>query len=210
VSYVDQYHYMSTMVGIVKACRAELVAALPIYATRHLSAAMSVVKPHVTGARWRIVQLVEPQGLSRPGRLPGFEAHRRLIGSNLPMLVVDREIALVSLIVGRPERSAVLLRGGDAAVELVEEFERVWVASTPVDEPVGTDRRTAILAGLADGQTDSAIAAALQMGERTVRREINALMSKTGARSRFQLGMHTAALGMVQPFESPGTWVVAR
>lgn len=115
------------------------------------------------------------------------------------MLVADRRVALVPLTLTLKASgcSTMLLDDADLIAEFVESFRRLWEASEPRRDPVNNDRKFAILAHLALGHTDSAIAAALKVGERTIRREVNALMTGTGARSRFQLGMHTVALDLL-------------
>lgn len=76
----------------------------------------------------------------------------------------------------------------------VELFERVWADAMPL---IGTDltdtaeldaRDRKLLALLADGHTDAVIAERLDIGVRTVRRKVAALMNRLGARSRFMAG----------------------
>lgn len=63
-----------------------------------------------------------------------------------------------------------------------------------------TPAENRVLALLALGQTDEAVAARLGCTARTVRRRVADTMAKVGARSRLQLGVELARLGLV-----PGT-----
>lgn len=80
------------------------------------------------------------------------------------------------------------------AATTVQLFERVWADAMPL---IGTDLTDSteldaqdrkLLALLADGHTDAVIAERLQIGVRTVRRKVAALMNRLGARSRFMAG----------------------
>lgn len=186
--HVERHHYNATALKIASACHFELLAALPEPAIRQLSGALA--KKRVLGypIKKRIVQLVEPEN---DGQTLS-SADRQYLGFATPMMVVDRKVALISITATNFDRFAVLLRNESLIAEVVQEFTRLWDISEPRREPVKSDRQRAILTRLAQGQTDSAIAAALDVGERTIRREVNALMSETGSRSRFQLGIHTA------------------
>ncbi|MCL2733415.1 MAG: helix-turn-helix domain-containing protein, partial [Actinomycetia bacterium] len=63
--------------------------------------------------------------------------------------------------------------------------------------PDAVDRQ--ILALLHIGLTDAAIARHLGMGRRTVQRRLHALMTASGAVTRFQLGVHAHASGWLAP-----------
>ncbi|MGP3912341.1 response regulator transcription factor [Nonomuraea sp. 10N515B] len=57
------------------------------------------------------------------------------------------------------------------------------------------ERSHAILRLMAEGLTDAAISARLDIAPRTVRREINGLKQAAGAASRFQLALRAQELG---------------
>jgi DNA-binding CsgD family transcriptional regulator len=61
----------------------------------------------------------------------------------------------------------------------------------------GRGRREQVLALLADGLTDDAIARQIGVSVRTVRTEVAAALEHLGARSRFQAGVRAAQIGMV-------------
>lgn len=202
ICHVRPDRYAGTVSEIVESCRTGLLAALPAHIIRQLAVAAGGNRDGVRRAERRIVQLVEPEAPSRLTPVAAFDVHRGYVGFAPSMLIVDRRLAMVWPLASHTGQIALLIRGDDAIAGVMQEFERVWAASTPLHEPVGNDRRHAILTGLARGQTDSAIAAALRVGERTIRREVNVLMSETGARSRFQLGMYIAGRGLVHPLQA--------
>ncbi len=192
---VDRQLYLRSVSEAVRGCTREFCAALPYRVTRLI--APDLVDRCRGGQGETVQRLIHLPDPAAPvvQALPATEARIQPVDSAaLPIVMVDRRMAIVSLNTVRPERSAVLVRGSDTLDELTRTFERMWAASHPLpDGDSGPrDRREAIMAGLSRGLTDAAIAAALRIGERTVRREIQALMATTGARSRFQLGMHLA------------------
>jgi len=75
---------------------------------------------------------------------------------------------------------------------------RSFLAGRPATETTGPDEMTSkLLALLASGVTDEAIARALGLGLRTVQRRISALMSDLNASTRFQAGMAARERGWV-------------
>jgi hypothetical protein len=106
------------------------------------------------------------------------------------------------------DRSSVFLATGPGGVlvrdplviELVERtFWHGWETALPVrdgtaeDELIEDIERT-ILAGLAEGRTDEAIARKLSISTRTLRRYLSLLSERLGVETRFQLGVRSAAL----------------
>ncbi len=130
----------------------------------------------------------------------------------LKMVMVDRQVALLPLDPERDETepAALVVHRSGLLTALVALFERCFAEGTllrafddggpagdAADAPVGPgdgidalDRR--ILTLLRVGLTDAAIARQVGVGHRTVQRRLSALMRRTGATTRFQLGWHTA------------------
>jgi DNA-binding CsgD family transcriptional regulator/sugar-specific transcriptional regulator TrmB len=121
---------------------------------------------------------------------------------SLRLIVYDREIALVPVDPDVEAEGAVLMHGTGVVRALCEQFEQVWQAAEPLstkaprrsgDEP--TPQELAVLRLMADGHTDEVIARRLGVSIRTSRRFTAELMTKLGARSRFQAGARAMELG---------------
>ncbi|MEV0646536.1 helix-turn-helix transcriptional regulator [Phytomonospora sp. NPDC050363] len=76
------------------------------------------------------------------------------------------------------------------------------VGTEPLDDRRGftegvrlNDRQRLIVGMLAEGASDTQIARRLYIGQRTVQREVAALMAVVGAASRFALGAEAARRG---------------
>ncbi|WP_404800404.1 LuxR C-terminal-related transcriptional regulator [Actinomadura rudentiformis] len=116
----------------------------------------------------------------------------------LPLVIVDREVALVPLDAADVRLGALEVRSGGLVGALCSLFEYIWISSIPFgDELVKDDiglapQERAILRLLANGQTDDSVARELGLSVRTVRRQVSSLMTKLGARSRFQAGVLAA------------------
>lgn len=101
---------------------------------------------------------------------------------------------------GRPGGVA-MVRLPSVVSPIVELFERVWPSAVPLTgsgvphraELTGRDRE--LLALLSAGFTDEAAAARLGISVRTVRRMMSTIMTRLGARSRFQAGIKAADRG---------------
>ncbi len=81
-----------------------------------------------------------------------------------------------------------------------EMFELLWSRAVPVPPADGegvADEPALILALLAAGAKDEAIARHLRLSLRTVRRRVAALMDQLGASTRFQAGIEAARRGLV-------------
>lgn len=100
------------------------------------------------------------------------------------------------------------LRLPSAVTAVVELFERVWEAATPLVETYAregavTSREQHLLDLLVAGATDQSAAYRLGVSVRTVRRMVAELMSRLGARSRFEAGARAAERGWLRtPVES--------
>jgi DNA-binding CsgD family transcriptional regulator len=119
----------------------------------------------------------------------------------LRMVLFDREIALVPIDPDETGRGALVIRAVSLVGALVELFDLVWDAATPLfdEDPVdaesldATDRR--LLRMLANGVKDEAIARQLGLGLRTVRRRVADLMAQLDVSTRFQAGVEAHRRG---------------
>jgi DNA-binding CsgD family transcriptional regulator len=100
------------------------------------------------------------------------------------------------------------LRLPSAVTAVVELFERVWAAASPLAETYAregavTSRERHLLDLLVAGATDQSAAYRLGVSVRTVRRMVAELMNRLGARSRFEAGARAAERGWLRtPVES--------
>ena len=159
----------------------------------------------------------------RMPRLDGLEATRRILSSpGLATRVVvlttfeDDEYIFSAL---RAGASGLLLKtapaeqlvdalraaaAGDAALapsvarRLIVEFTS---RPAPVRAPPSpfTERETAVLALVAQGLSNSEIAARLFVGEATVKSHVGSMLGKLGLRDRVQLVVHAYETGLVRP-----------
>ncbi|TMR88406.1 TrmB family transcriptional regulator [Nonomuraea basaltis] len=134
------------------------------------------------------------------------------------MALVDRRRAVMPLHMDPPLTRGVLIRGSTMVVALVELFERLWREALPVrpglwqepgaletageerdaSEPssVGTEDRR-LLALLAAGLKDDAIARQLGTSPRSLRRRLRHLLDELNAETRFQAGAQANRRGLV-------------
>jgi DNA-binding CsgD family transcriptional regulator len=100
------------------------------------------------------------------------------------------------------------LRLPSAVTAVVELFERVWADASPLAESFAregavTTRERHLLDLLVGGATDQSAAYRLGVSVRTVRRMVAELMTRLGARSRFEAGARAAERGWLRvPVES--------
>jgi DNA-binding CsgD family transcriptional regulator len=121
------------------------------------------------------------------------------------MLVFDRQHAVLPTDPDDTAAGALVLHGRGVIVALYELFERVWdnalpfAGGRPQHRERGdgelTSQEHAVLRLLAEGFTDEVVARKLGVSVRTGRRITAELMSRLGARSRFQAGLRAAQLG---------------
>ncbi len=121
------------------------------------------------------------------------------------MLVFDRAHAVLPTDPDDTAAGALVLHGRGVIVALYELFERVWenalpfAGGRPQRRERGDGELTAqehvVLRLLAEGLTDEVVARKLGVSVRTGRRITAELMSRLGARSRFQAGLRAAQLG---------------
>jgi DNA-binding CsgD family transcriptional regulator len=113
----------------------------------------------------------------------------------LRMLLIDGEVAVIPLDAEDHTRGAYVLHGPDLVAPLAVLFELVWSAAEDLDPvaPRHTDAEGArlrqVVALLAGGHKDEAIARRLGVSVRTTRRLISLAVERLGAESRFQAGV---------------------
>jgi DNA-binding CsgD family transcriptional regulator len=130
----------------------------------------------------------------------------------MKLVIADRRIGLAPYElpgVGEIAETAVLLRSSALLDGLVTLFETLWEQATPLwphhrwpaprdaraVDPLST-RDQQLLALLAAGLTDQAIARKLGVALRTVERRVRRMMDGLGARTRFQAGLQAAVRGI--------------
>ena len=156
------------------------------------------------GVRYRILlpdQIrAQPLPALRLGRLAlsGVEV-RTLAAVPADLTVVDDALALLPG--ERGDLAVVRLSSVVGAVTAL--FRQLWAAASPLTAPeltTGTGLTALereLLALLSAGATDESAAARLGISVRTVRRMMAGIMTRLGARSRFQAGLKAADRGLL-------------
>jgi sugar-specific transcriptional regulator TrmB len=169
-------------------------------------------------ARGVVAQVVyEQQALLQPGALDQVRqmtlaGEQARIGRDLPfkLAVVDARRALMPLAPGVELDSALLVRPSTLLDALVATFDAHWTRAVPLtdamlsgavlpdvpDAAAPDDDAGRLVALLAAGLTDEAIARQLGVSARTVQRRVSELMERLGARNRFQAGIQIAHRGL--------------
>lgn len=134
----------------------------------------------------------QTQALLREPILAGEEA-RVLDAVPLRLLLVDDELAMLPTHTGRPLSDGLLVvRQGALLDALSRLFEATWVQALPLTmsaEPEQDSTDETLVALLAAGLGDQAVARHLGVGLRTVQRRIQELMQSLHAATRFQAGV---------------------
>ena len=183
----------------------------PPYVTPDANAARSERDLLTRGVRVRAVYSTEVLAIpDRADRLRDLvllgERARVLPRVPLKMVVIDARAAVIPLTASAEgTRSiAALVHRSRLCDALVELFEASWQQATPVfsAEVPETDAHPdlgaaerALLPLLHAGLKDEAISRQLGISERTVRRRVNALITRLGATSRFQAGAQAVRRG---------------
>jgi DNA-binding CsgD family transcriptional regulator len=100
-----------------------------------------------------------------------------------------------------PAIGVAMLRLPSVVEAITRLFTQAWAAAVPIgtcgvhEHGELSDREKEVLELLAAGCTDASVAARLEVSVRTVRRSMAAIMSRLGARSRFQAGLKAADRG---------------
>ncbi|MEV7217835.1 helix-turn-helix domain-containing protein [Kitasatospora cineracea] len=128
------------------------------------------------------------------------EQARSLPSVRMKMLVADRRCAMIPLSFEATESTAALwIRPSPLLTALVTCFDLLWERATPLaaDRPASEldDKDRELLAMMAAGAKDAAIARSLGITQRTMTRRIAQLMAELNARTRFQAGLQAAKRG---------------
>ena len=154
------------------------------------------------GIRYRVIY--DQTSFDVPGKLDNAracaergEAGRVIDGLPMKLIIADRDMALTHDILEHELQDAVIVHPHALLQALDYLFEALWNRAVPLpfgrsdgppsDGPDEQDR--AILALLAAGSNDAAIAHRLGIGIRTVRRRLARLEEAAGASTRFQLAI---------------------
>jgi DNA-binding CsgD family transcriptional regulator/sugar-specific transcriptional regulator TrmB len=128
----------------------------------------------------------------------------------LRLLVFDRRIAVVPANPVRSETGAVIIEGNGPVAAMCALFDQIWSNSTPFGEIRDshpetelTQQELAVVRLLAQGDTDAAISRKLGVSTRTAGRLAAEIMTRLGAKSRFQAGLRIGELGWHLPPPSP-------
>ena len=166
-----------------------------------LHAARSVHRHNLRrGVSYRVLCQTDDWSGTRLADLAQAGAHVR-VAPRVPVdaLVIDRAVAIFP---GGTAGGAVANTPGivTATVELFEQLWRRHVRSSVEPHgPAPSTQDRELLEMLSAGLVDETIAAQLGVSVRTIRRRISAIMSRLGARSRFQAGVIAAHAGWVTP-----------
>lgn len=120
----------------------------------------------------------------------------------LRLLVFDRRTAVVPLNPGHTDMGVAVVQGTGPVAAMSALFDELWATSEPPGEPRSmpaeatlTAQELAVVRLLARGDTDVAISRRLGVSVRTAGRIASDIMTKAGAKSRFQAGLRIGELG---------------
>jgi predicted transcriptional regulator/DNA-binding CsgD family transcriptional regulator len=157
------------------------------------------------GVRWRAVYA--PEALEIPGALDEItelaqrgERGRVLPGLPLKLAIADAKVALLPLGLDLETAQVALVHESTLLDGLVDLFQTYWELAVPIGadttEEGSLDEDTRqLLALLASGLKDDAIARQLGLSTRTMRRRIRNLLDDLSAANRFQAGVQAARRG---------------
>lgn len=160
------------------------------------------------GVRYRVIvpdtARTAPVLATRLGTLAPAGADTRTV-PEVPTdaLVIDDRVVVLPVDRTADGRSlgTAVFRLPSVVTTTVELFERVWLSAVPMSPNELPDtaelnaREQELLTLLSSGSTDGSAAARLGVSVRTVRRMVADIMSRLGARSRFQAGAKAADRG---------------
>lgn len=166
----------------------------PVDASKRVVRVRALVEDWVAGASAGALLLQQKQG--------GLDVELRMTPTlPLGMLLVDGSTVL--LLHAGPDSvsvQGVAVRAPRIIQSLCLLFDGMWTAATGLalrTENGLTVQQQQVLALLASGHTDSAIAHALDVSKRTVTRVVSELLANSSARSRFELGCKATLNGWV-------------
>ncbi|HEV7720085.1 MAG TPA: helix-turn-helix domain-containing protein [Iamia sp.] len=162
------------------------------------------------GVAYRVVyhpdSLASPEQLAHVRRCAEAGEDARILADAGPkMVIVDRSAAIVVESSAHPDAAARLLVRPSSLLDLlVDRFQRQWSAAVPVagaDDAAAdvSERDRELLALLAAGLKDRAIAHTLGVTERTIGRRVTDLMERLDAATRFRAGARAAQRGWIPP-----------
>ncbi len=160
------------------------------------------------GVAYRVVyhpdSLASPEQVAHVRRcVEAGEDARILADAGPKMVIVDRSAAIVIESQAEPDPAARLLVRPSTLLDLlVARFEQLWSSAVPVDGAAAADgevsaRDRELLALLAAGLKDRAIAHTLGVTERTIGRRVTDLMERLDAATRFRAGVRAAEEGWI-------------
>lgn len=157
------------------------------------------------GVRWRAVYA--PEALEIPGALDEItelarrgERSRVLPGIPLKLAIADAKTALLPLSLDLETAQVAIVHESTLLDALVDLFQTYWDLAVPIgDDPAAPsavdDDTRRLLALLASGLKDDAIARQLGLSTRTMRRRMRLLLDELSAANRFQAGVQAARRG---------------
>jgi hypothetical protein len=198
--------------GAAASVRAETFSLEPW--EQHIPEAERLIGDHLglglarRGVNQRVVIAQSPQTRSDPQNLLELArmGHPARYNPAIPLrvLVFDRHQAFIAIDPNNTLAGAYVTTDPDVVGLACQVFHDVWQDATlPSAEPTNTSPLPGqhlvdqVLAGLAAGATDEAIARRLGVSARTVRRAIADLHRRYGTTSRFQLALVLAGVGGV-------------
>jgi DNA-binding CsgD family transcriptional regulator len=142
--------------------------------------------------------IIPPDALGRPGVFEdlldlqgrGHDA-RSHPAVNTRLIIYDRDLAVLPIAADAMDRGAFFIRQRSVIAAFVTMYDAMWQAATPIfsaaidGAPVG--RHARILELLALGYKDEAISRALNIGVRTIRRDVAELKELLGVSSRAEI-----------------------
>lgn len=136
--------------------------------------------------------------------VPVVPTDATVVDGALAMLPGERRAAGLRVAPDEPRAAGLaMVRLPSVVGTVVALFEQLWASAAPLtpSEMAGGDglstRERELLALLSAGCTDESAAARLGISVRTVRRMMAAIMTRLGARSRFQAGLKAADRGLL-------------
>lgn len=190
---------LRTTSGPIRALQLEVAAGVATDPAVDARARAAVGEGRELRSIYPISVLDDPQHLAwvREWRALG---ERQRVVERVPaeFAVLGQEAVISAPLWGSTASSAVLIRMPLLVAAFTAVFDEAWAGGLPVpDDDLGQDAGTRLLALLASGFKDEAIARYLGVGVRTVRRRVAELMDELSVHTRFQLGVVAERRGLL-------------